>query len=112
MRATNETSHSDTTDDTNELTITATVAIRIPRKSDDDLVTAARQRLERTKGVDSVAIRELHAVEPRLSAIRITAAIIVDLAAPRAKSAVQVRLGDTLGVDVLESNVRQEADSM
>jgi hypothetical protein len=108
MNATTETSDSDT--DTDHLTTTARVAIRVPRSADATLVTAAEGRLDRADGVVGATIEAVHAVEPGLSATHVTATATIELAASTA-SAGRAHLADTLGVDVLESDGRQEADS-
>lgn len=112
MNATTETSDSDTSDtDTDHLTTTARVAIRVPRSADATLVTAAEGRLDRADGVVGATIEAVHAVEPGLSATRVMATATIELAASPPASAGRTRLADTLGVDVLESDGRQEAES-
>ena len=112
MNATTETSDSDTGDtDTDHPTTTARLAIRVPHSADGTLVSAAKRRLEQTAGVVGVAIEAVHAVEPGLSATRVTATATIELAASLPASAGLTRLADTLGVDVLESDDRQEGDS-
>jgi hypothetical protein len=54
----------------------------------------------------------MHAVEPGLPATRVTVTATIELAASLPASASRTRLADTLGVDVLESDGRQEAKSM
>lgn len=55
-----------TTDET-ESTGTAIVAVRVPRDSGDDIMTAAERRIARANGISEVTVDDLRGMEPRLS---------------------------------------------
>jgi hypothetical protein len=58
-------------------TPTAIVAIRVPRNSGADLVTAAERRIARTDDVSEVTVDDIRGMEPRLSATIVTVAVTI-----------------------------------
>lgn len=74
-------------------------------------MTAAQRRLDQAAGVVGATIEAMYAVEPGLSATRGRATATIEPAASLPASAVRGHLADTLGVDVLESDGREEAES-
>ncbi|PSP27388.1 hypothetical protein BRC65_06080 [Halobacteriales archaeon QH_2_65_14] len=79
--------------------VTATVAVRIPRDSDTDLVTDAQQRLARIDDVREVTVEGLQKLDPRLSATVVTVDVMVESSAPLAE------LRDSLSEPVLVDRV-------
>ncbi|WP_302081580.1 hypothetical protein [Salinibaculum rarum] len=65
------------TTDKTESTATAIVAVRVPRDSGADVVTATERRIVRADGVTEVTIDGLRGMEPRLSATIVTVAVTI-----------------------------------
>ena len=96
--------------DTTQRTTTVRVAIRVPNGADGDLVTNAEQRLMRTVGVVRATIDELHAIEPGLSATRVTATITVESRSSLPPPKLRARLADVSGVDPLADDGDGDGD--
>jgi hypothetical protein len=80
---------------------TIRVAIRVPNGGDEDLVTDAEQRLTRAVGVVQATVEELHGIEPKLSATRVTATVTVESVPSLPPPELRSRLADVSGVDPL-----------
>ncbi|WP_143423271.1 hypothetical protein [Halegenticoccus soli] len=78
---------------------TAVVTIRIPCRTDSDLVTDAGKRLSRAKGVADVTIDELQGIEPQLSATVITAGVTLHWTTRIADTEVRARLASVPGLE-------------
>jgi hypothetical protein len=63
-------------------TVAITVAVRIPAKSNVDVVTAAQRRIASIDGIRSVSIDELHDIDPRRPATIVTVGGTIDSAVP------------------------------
>ena len=61
-----------TTDDTESIVQTATVAVRVPNGADGDLTREAERRLSKVDAVTDVAVEGIRGLEPGLSATVVT----------------------------------------
>jgi len=77
------------------------VSIRVPNSGDEDLVTGAEGRLMRAVGVVHASVAELHKIEPKLSATRVTATVTVESRSSFPPPELRSRLADVSGVDPL-----------
>lgn len=87
-----------TTDNT-ESTATALVAVRVPRDSGADVVTAAERRIARADGILEVTIDGLRGMEPRLSATIVTVAVTIRTTD---STAIAERLTEVHGIESVE----------
>lgn len=77
--------------------VTATVSVRVPQNTDDDLATDAQRRLNSVAGVATADVNGFESLEPRLSAtvVTVVATIETDGTLPDLREA----LTDTVGVE-------------
>lgn len=94
--------------DTAQRTTPVRVSIRVPNGGNEDLVTDAEGRLTRAVGVVRATVEELHGIEPKLSATRVTATVTVESRSSLPPPELRSRLADVSGVDPLadEANVQ------
>jgi hypothetical protein len=78
-------------------TVAITVAVRIPAKSNADVVTAAQRRLASIDGVRSVSIDELRDIDPQRPATVVTVATTIDSAVP--VDTLRTRLSNVVAVE-------------
>lgn len=82
-------------------TWTATVAVRVPTRADDDLASCACRRLETARGVRDIEALRLRTVDPGLSATVVNLEVAVD--APTVDGAtLEQRLTDAPGTETVE----------
>ena len=85
-----------------EPTTTGVVTIRIPCGTDSDLVTDAKERLSRAENIDAVAVDELHAIDPNLSATVVTVGITLRWTAATTNGQVKRRLTEVPGLESID----------
>ena len=89
-------------DNDTEPTTTAVVTVRIPCGADSDIVTDAKERLSRAEKIDAVAVDELHAIDPQLSATVVTVGITLRWTAAMTNGQVRRRLAEVPGLESIE----------
>lgn len=88
------------TTDSTDSTATATITVRAPRDTDDDLATDAERRLDRIDGISEVTVDGIRGIEPRLSATAVTVAVTIDSTVAVAE--LRDRLADATSVEAIE----------
>jgi len=88
-----------TTDETTELTTTATVSIRVPTGTGTKLIPEAETRLSRADGVREVRVTTLRELAPNLSATVITVDVAVRSTTAGSGEGLHARLADVPGVE-------------
>jgi len=87
--------------DTTQRSTTVRVAVRVPDGGDGDLVADAERRLTHATGVRRATVEDLHGIEPKLSATRLTATATIDSRPSLPPPEIRSRLADVSGVDPL-----------
>lgn len=87
--------------DTTQRSTTVRVAIRVPDGGNGDLVADAERRLTHATGVRRATVEDLHGIEPKLSATRLTATATIDSRSSLPPPELRSRLADVSGVDPL-----------
>lgn len=100
-----------TTQSTESTRISATVSVRVSQNTENDLITAAAQRLSALDAVSDAEVTGLDGIDPRLSATIVTVTAVLDTEA----SVTEVRdvLSETVAIedvgDLARAPVQAEA---
>lgn len=80
--------------------VTATVSVRVPQNTDDDLATDAQRRLSTIDTVQDAQIEGFQNIDPRLSATVIT--VVAAIETGQSVSELREALGETVGVESID----------